>query len=697
MNNVTKIGAYNFGPFNDVEIEFDSFNCWVVQSENKTNSGQESNGGGKSALLDIVPICLMGTSIQGRDLKNYVNWYCDSNYFEVFISMNNTLNDTAIDIKRRFYNNTKSSELVLFVNGQTPKQIPSKKGVEHGVDVKAGTEYILNELLGISREDLLNYYLISREKYNPFMRVGNAEKIQIISRFSQADLVDQAISEIKEEMESRQLDLRSLENDEIKCNTEIELLSKEIETDSKKVFDEDRESNISLLQEQVQKKISDIESYEKQITITQETLVEKQDQYKRLNPLDFNEKIKKIQEGIVSRADDLDWIKNELSKDIEDETYKSLKQNKSTFVDQKKDLDYSKKEAESMIAEYEKVLKGLITCPKCQYQFLVDEEISLQQASSIIEECSEILDSLVQDIGVLDLYIKEKDQAIVDYEKVFDEKRKEYREILSHLLNENSEDQEKIEGLKSQMKQREREINDAKGEINSLEKTVEHYNKSIEDLNCGIDILTKDIVALKDQSYINKNPQRKKALKQAKQRLKDIEKSKETYLKEISLRDGWLSNFEDFKFYLANKPIQFVCHKVNNCLSKVDSDLFVKIDGFRLLRNGKIKQELTPIVLRNMDNPQPYKQYSGGERVRIDIATDNSFQDIINSNSKMGGLNYYQNDEVLSELDGLGIENVAKSFNSYEKTMFLVTHSGADLMHENVIKIVKENDISSVQ
>lgn len=697
MNNIVKIGAYNFGPFNEIEIDFDSFNCWVVQSHNKTDSGQGSNGGGKSCLLDIVPICLMGTSVQGRDLKNYVNWNGKDSYFQVYAHIENNLTKTVTKITRKFYNNTRGSELKLLVNDQVPLDIPSKKGVENGVDVKAGTKYILNEILDISEDDLLSYYLISREKYSPFMRIGNSGKIGVISRFSQSDKIDQAIEEVKEEVNAKNLSFRELEDEEIRTNTKIEFIEKEINSSSKESFDKSKDEEIARLEGNIEREKSSISLLESEIGKLNSQIEDEEKKKRDLVPLDFSmQDIKSLQQGIAKRSEDIELVKNELSKDIEDEKYLSLKENKAEFTEKKNGLNENKVEAESIIVDHEKILMGVIECPNCAHKFLVNEEITVEQACSVIDECEEILRSLESDIEVMDLYIEEKSNAITEYENVFDQKRQEYRELLNLLTSENTKDWQQLNHFNSQVKERELEINGIDKLIQSLGAEVDMKNNLIEASNKSIETYIFAILGVKDKAYVNKDPERKKAIRDLKKDLKSIEKSKSAINKEISFREQWVSNFEDFKFYLANRPIQFICEKVNSCLSKIESDLFVKIDGFRILRTGKIKQELTPMVYRNMMNPQPYKQYSGGERVRIDIATDNSFQEIINSNSKTGGLNYYQNDEVLSELDSLGVSLVANSFNSYNKTMLLVTHSGADLNHKNVIRIEKENDISSI-
>src|SRR6185436_5270425 len=104
-------------------------------------------------------------------------------------------------ITRKVYSNTKSSELVLLVNGEIPAGLPTKKGVENGVDIKAGDAYILEGVLDLHTSDITNYYLISGKYYQPFLKVNTDKKLEVIHRFSKAEVVDKAIKRLETDQE----------------------------------------------------------------------------------------------------------------------------------------------------------------------------------------------------------------------------------------------------------------------------------------------------------------------------------------------------------------------------------------------------------------------------------------------------------------------------------------------------------------
>jgi len=159
---------------------------------------------------------------------------------------------------------------------------------------------------------------------------------------------------------------------------------------------------------------------------------------------------------------------------------------------------------------------------------------------------------------------------------------------------------------------------------------------------------------------------------------------------------NWINNFNDFKFYLGNKPLEIICGLVNQYLKFNGSDLNLHIEGFKKLKNGEIRQALTPVIYRNWTNPKDYNSFSAGEQCRLNLATDLAFQQLINMSSKYGGLELYLSDELTNPLDSLGIQSAAYAFNQLGKTIILVSHAGADMNYDNTVVIRKQNTVSEV-
>lgn len=66
-----------------------------------------------------------------------------------------------------FLQTKKSSVLSIKINGETPNQLPTSSSSD-GVDLDAGDKFILESILQISKSDLFNYYLLSKDAQNHF-------------------------------------------------------------------------------------------------------------------------------------------------------------------------------------------------------------------------------------------------------------------------------------------------------------------------------------------------------------------------------------------------------------------------------------------------------------------------------------------------------------------------------------------------
>jgi len=228
MWNIVKRSAENFMSLEDFEQDF-QLGCTIVKGINLDDKGQKSNGACKSGYIDIVPIALTGQSLAGRNLKDCVNWNGDKSYFKISITLSHSNGDVC-EINRKVYSNTRSSELVIKVNGKRPEGLPTKQGVEDGVDIKIGNEHILTSILGISKEDLFNHYLIAEEHYISYMKSSSDRQVKIIGRFSRSNKIDKVIEWVSAEERKY---LSQWERKEAEISTlEVNLVSEEYDLES---------------------------------------------------------------------------------------------------------------------------------------------------------------------------------------------------------------------------------------------------------------------------------------------------------------------------------------------------------------------------------------------------------------------------------------------------------------------------------
>lgn len=624
MWQIKYVSAENFMSFEKVEYAFEN-KCYVVRGENLDNSGQQSNGGGKTSFADIAAIALLGYSLTGRNVKNCVNWNTDAKSFTVQLFMENEAHGLNCYITRTIYSGSKGQELSLLVNEAVPEILPTKKGVVNGVDVKEGNSYILKEILNIAEDDLLNYYFISDKNYTPFLEVNTDRKLEVIGRFSRADVVDRVISKLTENVKDTENDIERTKEKIARADGHIEALKQALLEPARQQFEEDKEAAVDSIKNEIAMlQLKDDELYGE--------LLGEQDRMAVLN----------------EQLDGVDYA----AKIAEQRTQNAQLTNK--FADENKFLNNKK----GQLSRGEASLKSAIVCPKCDHKF--DLKGDSIPTPGQLEELGKFIGDLELKQAELQAQI---DEAEASLKPLFEAKKNQDNQAI-HI----SALKRKIQSLDDERKRLALKIQQKEGELTrASEQTFEDQSDRIQ-----------------------------QQLEQKEQELQELGLQLQELNDEVTNIKKWIDHFYDFKFYLGNKPIENICLLVNKYLELNGSDLNLFIEGFKKLRSGEIRQALTPVVYRNWMNPQPLDQFSAGEKVRLNLTVDLAFQQLINSASKYGGLDFYQNDELLNPLDSLGVSLAAQAFNQLNKTILLVSHSGADMVYDNTIVVRKQNKTSTL-
>lgn len=607
--------------FKEINFSFEN-KCYIVRATNHDNDGQQSNGGGKTSFIDIIGVLLLGYSLTGRNVKDCVNWSSDDSKFTVSGLLSNPVHNLECYIERTIYTGSKSQELVLLVNGQTPITLPTKKGVQGGVDVRLGNAYILSDILNIDESDLLNYYLISRSHYTPFLSANTDRKLEVIARFSKADVVDRAIKtlEIQKETIVDGIDEYNLEISNI--NGYIQALNDQLKQDLEEQFN--------------QQKHQRLDKYYREQQQLQTRLLSIDDEINALNDKKKQFDIPRIDESY------LEMLREELDRDEDKLIQTENDLNKHLHV-------------QTHIKNY---LAGLISCPQCDHKFSLSGEKFTQNDLSIV-------DKHIDDLTVVKVAIKE---SIDNFEQ---EIKKEESKL--------------------------NEINRITRELTHIDREIELQQKSQVRILGDLEHLEAQIKSTEQSSYQDEKKHIQDQIDEKKGELSAQEDQLTQVKNDLAKTDEWINHFNDFKFFLGNKPIETICVLVNEYLKLNGSDLNLYIEGVKKLRSGELRQALTPVIYRNWTNPQQFAQFSEGERVRLNLSVDLAFQHLINASSKYGGLNLYLNDELASGLDSLGVKNAATAFNQLNKTILLVTHSGADMVYDNTIEIEKKDGVSVIK
>jgi len=264
MWQTTKLDIVNLASHKHTAWEFNLGGVRLIQGENLDDTGQKSNGSGKSIIAEGIILAYTGEPFRKVGVKHLIR----DNEEETIINLYQINKKLGIDlrIERRLYRE-KSQVCKIWINDIEEKQ----SGI---------TEYNkrILELIDISKEDLLNYFIVHKDKFVSFFGTGDTKQKEIIARFSGADVLKGIDKLVESELISLDDKIKPLENEINTKKGKILVYNEQ----KKEIEDEDLETK--KLQSLLDLKNQSI-SKEKLITTLEHNITESNHNIKHLNNL----------------------------------------------------------------------------------------------------------------------------------------------------------------------------------------------------------------------------------------------------------------------------------------------------------------------------------------------------------------------------------------------------------------------------
>jgi len=413
MNSLESIQIVNFMSHVDTTVRLQNGVATMICGENKSDEGQESNGSGKSAILEGIAVALLGEPLRDVSMKELVR--NEEGETHILANIPNSFDNSVFTIQRKIYSNTKSSELILLINGEP---------IETMTSVNHGNKMIL-ERLGISKEDLLNYFIISKDNYTSFFNMTDGFKKKTISRFANSDLIDPAFDLVKADISEVESKITEIDLKISSSNGSIEAMNNLIETEQ---GEEDWENERNG-------RIADKEQEKSRQMI----------QLKELDTKEIEGLIKTTKEGLKGLTEADEEAINKLIKEIEE---------CDTNI---REFEAEESEVSRSIKRITNSLMGLITCPKCKHEFLPEGEIDVEAERKKAENGKLDLADIQEDIKN-EREIKEEVKADkAKLEKDQDEINRINREVnrletqVENINNKRSTYESKIEAIEAEI------------------------------------------------------------------------------------------------------------------------------------------------------------------------------------------------------------------------------------------------------
>jgi len=692
MWQITSIKANNFFSYKDLDYNIVNNSLTMIYGTNKDLNAKRSNGSGKSVILDAITFAITGDCLRKvKTIKEIISNNEESCFAE--IEMQNNVLDKTLKI-RRYLHLKKSQKVEIFINGKLQNQL---------IDLKPSVSNdFIEEELGISFDDLLNYYLISKFSYQSLFLANDATKKEVINRFSKADFIDNVFPLIDKDIKEDQGKINQLEKSLVECSTKIILFEEQIED--------------LLNEDSYEKKSEKIQIIQLKIDTENDKILDCEEAIKKLetSKLEFEDKVKTYKKTFIKETE-IVALKNNidsLNKDVEkkrDDYSKIIfnykgdfvvieakeSENKKLITQYEKEIDGFHKEA----VQLEKYISGEIECPKCKHHFILADsdfdveaakkEVKLfekekQKSEKLLSEQRVVRNKLREEIEAIDLKIKEDQNKSTEEANKIKKRIDELERLRTEKIRENTKIQGLIDNCNANIARNMQDMQFKRKTIDNTQETIKSFEAQI--LNVREENKVAEIAIINDKIVLEES------------KMKKIMDDTDILQVELAQKNEWYQRFKSFKSFLANKSLETIESQANFYLEKMGVELLVSIDGFRELSNKKTKEEITIELSRdNGITSETFGKFSGGEKACADISSILSMQNIINMTSKTGGLNFLACDEVLESVDAEGLNSVINGLNKLNKTIMIIAHSNAnENIDFNKVVVEKEFGISKL-
>ena len=423
MWKLKSIEAENLCAFRSLAYTLQQGVTTLIFGNNKDNDSQQSNGAGKSALLECIAVGLTGSPLRKIRTEEIINDAAEQ--CRIILHLANDASNEELIIARSIPRKGASTVACKLYRGG--ELVTTDEAVQHSVD--AYNKYIL-EKLGITREELLNNFILSKYRYEDFLSSSDKEKKEIINRFSNGILVDEAIARVEEDIEPLSSEQQKIDLELAGIDGRIEMLQEQIakEVAAGEERGRNRETRIAELEEAIASKREYIRTHKETLNGIDATIAEVEKADKELQALESSDtsleeclkaidalmplfpdarridwnhtlrlkkedlllaqaslenldaEVRRVEHKLAEKQADWEVFKNEYSvfcnkyNEQNDEFYFCMQKLEKTLrelASRLEDLRRKRRVISAGIDELSNKLAGSITCPKCGHEFLV--------------------------------------------------------------------------------------------------------------------------------------------------------------------------------------------------------------------------------------------------------------------------------------------------------------------------------------
>lgn len=450
MWNPSKIEIYNLFAHKESVYDFKNNACTVIFGKNETDRGLENNGAGKTTLFEAICIALTNESLRAIKKDSFINR--DEEECKIVFHLYNPVLKMKLRISRQFFRGNKSAKIEIWENDKLNKQV---------VSVNEANKRVL-ELIGISREDLLRYFIISQDNRYTFFTASDSEKKEIMNRITSADMINPVIEELDLRYKEKNAEYKEIDDEIGKLSDKKELL---VEQREEVLANDNTEEELNELSE----KISEAEE--------------------EIGEIDGN--LEKWKKAVKTREEQIQAIT------VEDTT--QLKKDRKKLKEEMEELDSELSENKRMEKKLKAELEDTITCPNCSHEFIHESELdlSVEDTKSLLAEAQSEIKKQTKKYEAKETKLKNFNKKIKEAERAeelvgeIEEEKSGYERKIKNKTQDRSDLLEKIAKWETEKKAIKKRKKD--------DKLLNSLNQRIGECDTEIEKLTKQLLPISEE------------------------------------------------------------------------------------------------------------------------------------------------------------------------------------------------------
>lgn len=519
MWNLQSIEATNLCAFEHFKYKITQNQATLIFGNNMDNDSQNSNGSGKSALIEAIAIALTGETLRKVNMDEIINDKYDECCIEAFLKNE----EQGVDMRITRIIPRKGTQTIKIVRGEAGDDEEVKEAT-----IADYNKYIL-DTLGLSKDDIYSNFILTAKKYKSFLSSSDREKKEIINRFSNGVLVDESIEALHKDMEPVQQQFAEAEKVVAENTGKVAAIENEIEkaiadsndrSASRKERIEnwkqaitDKRAYIREQNEAIKEEEADIEACNDIDVVLQKLEKSKKSFKEKYETIishlkletDYSQKIDELQQQIEKyeadekaslkshkqAADSLKKAESALEKakalhtaqsDENDQKSISVGERINSLTKEVRDiqmkeneLQTKRKDIQERIAFISKCLAGTIACPKCKHEFVLNQDVNVAE------------------------FRKEKEQKETEQAQVLqqiEDTQKQYEDCVADGRKARAEVAALAEArlqIDNALRDVEREVSKARNSEQAASEDMVHAQQSLERAQKQLDNLHKDM------------------------------------------------------------------------------------------------------------------------------------------------------------------------------------------------------------